>query len=284
MADEEKKVKRTSQESQVKKARIRSPNYPAISLVKAVQRAKELYGQFKHSSIPMGIVHGKWGYKPLSNDAYRIVSALKSYGLVDYEGDGEKRLVKLSDRARKIVGGHPEKDSLVRDAALNPPIYAEIWGKYKADGLPADEILQHYLQWEKGFNPDYIKNFIVDLRDTFSYAKLIADGIVEDGETGNVGEEDDDDAPSVGSLTPPETCVIKTQSPKRTELSKGGPNIMTTAILPLDFGDVTLQCPSDLTADDYQDLKDWTEIQLRRIKRRIKNDSADATPKDEQQQ
>jgi hypothetical protein len=59
---------------------------------------------------------------------------------------------------------------------------------------------------------------------------------------------------------------------------------MTTAILPLDFGDVTLQCPSDLTADDYQDLKDWTEIQLRRIKRRIKNDSADATPKDEQQQ
>lgn len=278
MADKEKAVQDTAEKAQVKKARIRSPNYPAINLVKAVQRAKELYDQFRHSPIPVSIVHSKWGYKPLGNDGYRIMSALKAYGLVDYDGEGEKRLVKLSDRARKIVGGHPDKDSLVRDAALNPPIYAEIWEKYKADGLPPDEILQHYLQWEKGFNPDSIKNFIVDLRDTFGYAKLTATGIMEDSGNG----DEDGEVPDVRSQNRPAKGISETPPPQRAELPKGGPG-MQIDTLTLEEGTITFQCPNKMSPEGYQDLEDWMKIQLRKIRRLIKTETADTPPKDEQQ-
>jgi hypothetical protein len=91
-------------------------------------------------------------------------------------------------------------------------------------------------------------------------------------------------APKVEGENPPAKDISETPPPpKRAELPKGGLG-MRTDTFTLEEGTISFQYPSELSPEGYQDLEDWMKIQLRKIKRLIKTDSADATPKDEQQQ
>ena len=114
---EEKKDQQVDTSSDLKRTKHRSPNYPAISLEKAVARAKSLYDQAKAHAVPVAAVHELWGFKALSGAGNQNVAALKAYGLIEVEGEGDKRLVRISDTGRRILLGANDRDNLLKQAA-----------------------------------------------------------------------------------------------------------------------------------------------------------------------
>lgn len=251
-------------EQKIKVDRIRSPNFPSIDLQKALGRAKELYDSLKGTEVPIQVIHQKWQYKPFSSNAYQTASALKAYGLLDTKGEGKNRTAKLSEKAQKILGGHPDREKLIQDAALSPTVYKEIWEKYQAERLPTDEVLATYLQWERKFNPNYINSLIADFRNTLDFAKITA--TVNSG-----GEKSNPEAASgVGGDTLPKP-IVKIPPPPGATLPQDRCD-MATDNLTLDEGCVVLQYPKVLSQNSFEDFKMWMELQLRKIQRGIKND------------
>jgi hypothetical protein len=153
----------------VKKSKHRSPNYPAIGLEKALERAQAIKEQAGKHPMPVGVAHKAWGYRTGAGD--QQVAALKSYGLIEVLGAKDKRQLQLTDAAWRILGNAPDRAELLKSAALNPDIHKQVWEKYGGE-LPADSIIREYLIWERKFNDAFVDSFIAQLRGTIAYANL----------------------------------------------------------------------------------------------------------------
>lgn len=155
--------------------RERSPSYPAIPLAAAVERAKEIYRQEKSYPAPIDTILHHWGYSPRSGSGMVAVAALLKFGLLEDEGSGSTRRAKITELGQRIVRDardvSPDRDHLLRDAALLPQIHRELWEKYRGS-LPSDANLQHTLKFEYGFTDLGASEFIREFRATISYARL----------------------------------------------------------------------------------------------------------------
>jgi len=207
----------------------------------------------------------------MSSLIMQTVAALKAYGFIEVSGEKEKRTIRLTDEAVKIVRDHPDRQTLVKKAAISPVVYAELWDKYKVDGIPPDDILSHHLEWERGFNPKVVKGFIADFRDTIAFAKLdlqaVSDMLADTGGTGSGGKADT----SLGGRSP------DLKPPNKGGLPPGGPNMRTDTFTLEEGPTIALQYPSTLTSTSYQDFEDWMKIELRKIKRLIEVEKEDST-------
>jgi hypothetical protein len=177
-----------------KKSKHRSPNYPVIGLRKGIERAESLYKEYKRHWVPVGVAQEKWSYKKFSGVGEQIIAAMRAFGLIDVQGIGQQRQIRLSDVAYKIVENHEDKASLMKHSALGPPLHAELWKKYSSEGLPPDEVIRHYLKFERNFNPESVDSFIAQFKDTVAFAKLYSSVKMTDGET---KDEDAADSESI---------------------------------------------------------------------------------------
>jgi hypothetical protein len=166
--------------SATKTPKHRSPNYPAIGLEKALERAKIVYDNAKLHAVPVGVAHDKWGLKALSANGDQSVAALKAFGLLEVEGSGEKRQVRVSDMARRIILESPERSELIKQAALKPKVHADLWAKYGEGGLPSNDVLRSYLVFDLKFNESYVDWFIDEFRETLAFAEIGDDGTIQD--------------------------------------------------------------------------------------------------------
>lgn len=189
------------------KAKHRSPNYPVIGLRKAVERATELNAQFHRHLVPIGVAHEHWGYKANSGVGNQVVSALRAFGLIDVQGEGEKRQIRLSDAGFKIVENHKDRADLLKSAAMGPTLYAEIWKAYGQDGLPPDDVLRHYLKFDRNFNPDAIETVIGQFRDSIAFSNLSASDTI--GEAGQSDDDSTEDEVMVVDVAPEKEAVGK---------------------------------------------------------------------------
>ncbi len=153
----------------VKKSRQRSPNYPAISLEKALERAQAIKDQAGRHGMPITVAFAAWNYKQAAGD--QTVAALKSFGLIEVEGVKEKRQLKLTEAAWRILGNAPDRQELLKVAALRPEIHKKIWEKYEG-GAVSDAILSDYLKWDLHFNGAFINSFIAQFRSTIAFANV----------------------------------------------------------------------------------------------------------------
>jgi len=152
-----------------------------------------LYNKETTYAAPVATVVGHWGYKSLNGAALGTVAALKKYGLLDYEGSGDRRKAKLSQLAEVILV-HPDEDSrrlAIREAALLPPVHRELWEKY-GDQLPSDSTLKWELTHDRGFTQTGAAEFIPVYRATIAYARLASD---EPRLVASAVRDDDLDAP-----------------------------------------------------------------------------------------
>lgn len=174
-----------------KKSRSRSPNHPVLSLPKAVERAQELHREYGMHAVPVATAHTKWGYKEHSGLGNQCIAALKAYGLLLAVGLAKNRKVELTERAVRIIRNAPNRRKMLREAAIDPSIHAEIMQEYSKKGIPPNEVLRNYLVWERPtarFNEDVVDAFIERFRETLEFAGLLSGDIIEhDGIT-------DDDA------------------------------------------------------------------------------------------
>jgi hypothetical protein len=179
------------------KTRHRSPNYPGISLKTAVSKIGDWYKADGLVASPRDAALKNMGYEKFTGDAGRVLSALRSFGLVQ-EADGR---IKMTQRGIDIIvrpEGDQKRTSALKEAALSPDIYKKLAKEYP-NGLPSDTTLKSELIAAKGFNPKSVSEFIKDFKATLAFAGLSTFGVLESEQ-----EEQEDESPGpevkVGSL------------------------------------------------------------------------------------
>lgn len=160
-----------------KKRKHRSPNYPAISLEKAIAKAGLIYAPYKRHHVPVDRAITTMDYKSGSSVGQQAVATLIYFGLAEDQGVGDKRQIRITERGAKILAGHSDRDKLIQEAALLPPIHKEIWEKFHKglDGLAPDATVKQYLEWDRDgakFNPDSSAAFIDEFKQSIAFAKL----------------------------------------------------------------------------------------------------------------
>jgi hypothetical protein len=151
--------------------RVRSPSFPFISLPDAVHRGKELYEAERRNLVRTEIAVSHWRYSTRSSAGAQTIAALRAYGLLE-DVRGELR---LTDRAQHILIREPgsmERNDLLRQAALSPPLFSKLWERYRAD-LPSDKSLRSWLVLELKFNENAVEDLLRSYRETLTYAGLL---------------------------------------------------------------------------------------------------------------
>ena len=158
-----------------KRNRTRSPAYPYIPLPAALEKAAVLWQVEGRHAAAVNVAMQHWGYKEESSTGYSCVAALKKFGLVDHEGMGENRQVRLSGLALSILldknPDSPERQDALRAAALGPRIHAELWERYGTE-LPSDQSLKRFLVIERAFNEAAVDELLDEYKVTMAFAGL----------------------------------------------------------------------------------------------------------------
>jgi len=244
-------------EAKVRKvAKDRSPNFPFISLEQALQRAEQFYSQEKRGSAPVAAVAAHWNYSPTSSGLQQTIAALKSYGLMEDDGSGEARKVRLTDLTfRILLDQRPdsvEREQFKRQAALRPNIASEIKEQWP-DSLPSGPTLSHFLVLERGFNQQTASRVCKILEENEEFTKSSLSD----------------------TLSPVDMTVQDTtggQSNMKADLSSqttSQAHAYRQDVFSLDEGQAVLRWPEKMSPDSFEDFKSWIELQLRKIGRSI---------------
>lgn len=255
----------------------RSPSFPSIDLKTAIDRARTFYQHEKRSSASVSVASQHWGYSFSSSGGKQALAALIAYGLMEDKGSGEQRHVNLTDLAFRILLDErpesPERDEALRRAALMPKIHTELFGKWSEE-LPSNPNLRHYLLVEKKFNENSVDDFIRQLRATADFAKIYTPTSTSASAT---PEEGDQQCAGVGSDSSAEPSPLGLANPSVVPtLPRAGSGAQIRQdTFSLEEGQVVLQWPAQLSEASYEDLKDWMELQLRKIRRSVQAPSRD---------
>lgn len=148
----------------------RSPNFPSITLTKAIERIRAIYDAAKRHETRMADLAAAMNSGVKSSGTLQTVAALVAYGLLDDSGSGESRKFKVTDLAFKALEDQRPgaRELALAEAATKPKIiadYAELW----ADGRPSDPISISVLRIDGGFTEDGAKTFLRVFDDAISY-------------------------------------------------------------------------------------------------------------------
>lgn len=180
------------------KKKHRSPAHPLIAIDDAIERLNLIYKKDKRAFTSFEAILEHLGYetKQRSGTSARVISALRQYGLLD-ERNKQFRVSDLGWKILEMEEGSEERDKLVKEAALNPPIIRQILQHYNGE-LPSDAALRSHLLFHAKFNPDSVAPFIRVLRRTVDIANPSPDDY-------NAGEESDGaDQPQAGGTPMPQ--------------------------------------------------------------------------------
>lgn len=234
-------------------ARTRSPNYPLIDLKRALDLARKIYAAASRHPMPaLSVVSEVWGTSPTSSGGKQAMAALKAFGLIETDGEGAHRKVRVSDDAAKILEEHPDKAKLLAAAALRPRVHRVTWDSCAKDGeLPPDATLRHFLLFDHDprFNEAAIAGFIKQLRATISFAG-VSGGIVAD-------ETDDDD-----TIEEDETPSDHVPEPSKERPVRKRQAGMTQDLFSLPEGEVSIQLPAKLSPRSFKHFKAWLALVL----------------------
>ena len=199
-----------------KKKKSRSPNYPAISLEKAIQKARTIYDHDKRNATSLSVIAQHWKSNAKSSSTLTAVASLRAFGLLDDLPGGKDQggpNYKLSEAALRIIIDS-DQDSIprvqaIKACALKPSIHAQLWKKYDGE-LPSDANMQTFLCLERHFTEEAARLLLKQFKETIAYARLAK----SDQPIGpiDVDEEDDEEERSEEIVDPKEE--VKPKDPK----------------------------------------------------------------------
>jgi hypothetical protein len=242
----------------------RSPAYPFISLRKAVERAEQFYRQERRHAAHLSTAAKHWGYKEKSSGGLQTISALKQFGLLEDEGSGGDRRVKLTDLAFAIlldeVSGSPERAAALKKAALSPKLYAEMFAKWGI-ALPSDENIRTFLKRDKSFNDEAVTGVIKDFRDTLEYSKL--------GDADTIAGKEEGDVEIPPAVAQPHMQDVQPLTPTtKPAIQPPVPIGSAREISLLNEGEAVLQWPASISLASVEELEEWLSFVVRKLKRR----------------
>lgn len=124
--------------------RLRSPNYPSLSLGEAIEMTRKLHAKNRSNPIDREAAAKDLGYTGLTGRSGKVLATLGQYGLVEKAGKGGLRV----SRAATILMYGDDDPSLRRstliEAAFLPSLFAELHERF-SDGVPSENSLKNYL-------------------------------------------------------------------------------------------------------------------------------------------
>lgn len=178
----------------------RSPSFPFIPLQVAIDRLASFEQKFGRHPTPANKAGLAWGMKEQSSQADQTLAALRSFGLVQYQGAGSDREVTISEEGRNYLRVQQEstKEEILKICALRPKVMRKFWAKWGAD-RPIDPIALDALILKEGFSDKGALAFLKVYDATVSFAKLsTADKVSEPDD-----EDEDEGGPVADRDTPP---------------------------------------------------------------------------------
>jgi hypothetical protein len=190
-------------------ARVRSPNYPLISLPEAIARTKTIHDKERHMAAPKEVLAKHLGYSGLNGASIKTLSAVAKYGLLEEVGDAA---LKVSPLAISILypSNTAEKADAIRTAALGPPIFQEIVNNWSGE-VPSKENLTSWLI-RRNFTQDAIDKVIENFTETSELVAREAGGYSAASAPGH----------PPGATRPEERPAVETTTRQHTPAAPGG--------------------------------------------------------------
>lgn len=163
--------------------RMRSPNYPAISLSQAIVLVDKIFRADRTNVIDKDVAAEHMGYSGLTGRTLKLLGALSQFGLLDKTVKGK---VRVSKTAVSILHGttDDERNQAILAAARSPVLFRRI---AEAFDDPSEKTITSFLMKE-GFTDRAVAPVLRSYRDTNAF--LAANGVSESyGGSGEVDEE-----------------------------------------------------------------------------------------------
>ena len=159
----------------------RSPNYPQLSVGPAIDRAKKIYEKEYTHSMPAQVAVEALGYKSLSGTAKGVLSTLRKYGLVTFDGKDGYKVSDDTVAIAELPSEDPERIAAVRRVALRPAAYKQLGDKYGST-LPSEGAIRHFLI-QSGYQSDGANLLIKVYKETLDFlAKMPASSSSEEAQ------------------------------------------------------------------------------------------------------
>jgi hypothetical protein len=154
----------------------RGPNYPFIDLERAIERMLIVVEKGgARQKMPPETFYKLWGLGAKSSNSRQTLAALNSYNLVEYVGKGTDRKAQITELGLRIAldkrPNSAEKDMAIREAALAPSIFRDLYEKY-GPLMPDDVVIETFLTLERQFNDEGAKAVLRHFKETVSFASL----------------------------------------------------------------------------------------------------------------
>lgn len=239
--------------------RKRSPAHPIVGLDEAVEMASRLYRADRDHPVDREVAAKNLGYAGLTGRSMGILSTLRQYGLIDVEEDGQIAVSKLAVEAL-FPESEEEKLSTLRLAAVKPKVFSEVLQRYSGD-MPSEANLTSFLVRE-GYFESAAATVVKTFRSTYEFARL---------------DEDQEKAPCQDGVTEdplsregknPDGPKLESSLSTQVDQERGqGTTAVRQDVFTTDEGDIAVTWPTALSEETYQDIEDWIEILLRKMKR-----------------
>lgn len=253
--------------------KARSPNYPAISLPKAIDLTAKLYNEAHTHKASSAVVASALGYNGLNGASMGVISALKKYGLIEGVGDNEFKVSK--DGLTIVVDPKSSIDraTAILRAAFRPTLFAELRAQYGDKPPKSDEFLRAFLL-KKGFVQNVVDIPIRTYRETMELVELAQSVLgeasqaqspragYEEEEGEGVGLSGESFAASPETLTSAAPLVLTMPQLHSVD------TVNDVYKLP-DGRAFVLSWPAKITADEYEDFEAWISLLQRKLKRQI---------------
>lgn len=142
-------------------ARVRSPNFPYLSLREAIEKARVIFDRENKIPASRDTLARHLGYNGLNGASAKTLSALGKYGLLE---DAPNDQEKLSSLALDILhGSDEERAAAIKTAARMPALFVKFEEQF--GGRPSEANLKSYLL-RNGFSASAVDTVISSYFDT----------------------------------------------------------------------------------------------------------------------
>lgn len=243
----------------------RSPSFPFIPLKTAVERLEAFDRKFGRHPVPASKAALAWDMKEKSSQGDQTLAALKSFGLIKYDGMGAARHASLTDEGRNYLRAQQDsvRKEILKVCALRPKIMRTFWASWNAD-RPPDEVALDKLILDSGFSEGGARNFLKVYDDTVSYAGLSDSDKVPQEIDGSSGDDAGKGTAASKPVTPPKPVDRPVVVPQgKVKLMDGERIVFTEESNPQNY--LKLIASGDVDETMLEALEDYVKRQKKRL-------------------
>ena len=199
-----------------KPKRERSPSFPFIPLQTAIARLAAFDRYSNRHPVPAKHSGAAWGMKGYTSQAQQTLAALKSFGLIEYQGTKESLTASITEEARTYLRAQQQsiKQEVLKRVALKPKELAKYFGLWGVK-RPPDPVCLDLLVFEGGYTADGARSFLIVYDNTLAFAgisdseKVAVDQEHDGSETDDeILEPDVEDIPDARARTKAKRTIL----------------------------------------------------------------------------